>query len=42
MIECLERLLASGIQLNDIDLVITHYYSVLGDGTVCIPHNWKM
>ncbi|XP_058452037.1 T-cell activation inhibitor, mitochondrial [Malaya genurostris] len=42
MIECLEKLIASDeLELNDIHLNITTYYSVLNDGTVCIPWNWK-
>ncbi|XP_065076285.1 T-cell activation inhibitor, mitochondrial [Ochlerotatus camptorhynchus] len=42
MIECLEKLIAtSGLELNDIHLNITTYYSVLNDGTVCIPWDWK-
>lgn len=42
MIECLEKLTATnGLELNDIHLNITTYYSVLNDGTVCIPWDWK-
>ncbi|XP_053693984.1 T-cell activation inhibitor, mitochondrial [Sabethes cyaneus] len=42
MIECLEKMIATdGLELNDIHLNITTYYSVLTDGTVCIPWNWK-
>lgn len=44
MIECLEKLLsegATGLELADLNLTITTYYSVLADGTVCIPWDWK-
>lgn len=41
MISCLERLISSGIKLKNINLHITHYYSVLADGTVCLPWDWK-
>lgn len=42
MIECLQKLIATrGLELNDIHLNITTYYSVLNDGTVCIPWDWK-
>nr|XP_040234454.2 T-cell activation inhibitor, mitochondrial [Anopheles coluzzii] len=48
MIECLEKLLAQGglagggqLELADLNLTITTYYSVLTDGTVCIPWDWK-
>lgn len=42
MIECLQKLIATrGLELNDINLNITTYYSVLNDGTVCIPWDWK-
>uniref|UniRef100_A0A182NF04 T-cell activation inhibitor, mitochondrial n=1 Tax=Anopheles dirus TaxID=7168 RepID=A0A182NF04_9DIPT len=45
MIECLEKLLAhgagGGLELADLNLTITTYYSVLSDGTVCIPWDWK-
>lgn len=43
MIDCLERLLEnkkSLRQLNGIHLNIATYYSVLKDGTVCIPWNF--
>ncbi|XP_039433248.1 T-cell activation inhibitor, mitochondrial [Culex pipiens pallens] len=43
MIECLEKLLteAAGFELADVHLNVTTYYSVLTDGTVCIPWDWK-
>uniref|UniRef100_A0A182JF51 Uncharacterized protein n=1 Tax=Anopheles atroparvus TaxID=41427 RepID=A0A182JF51_ANOAO len=44
MIECLEKLLlqgATGLELADLNLTVTTYYSVLTDGTVCIPWDWK-
>lgn len=42
MIACLEQLLMEErVSLGqDQHLSITHYYSVQGDGTVCIPWNW--
>lgn len=40
MIECLKRLLNVDIRLNNCILHITHYYSVLSDGTMCIPWDW--
>lgn len=44
MIECLERLLNSEhqLQISNCVLHITHYYSVLSDGTICIPWDWKL
>lgn len=42
MIACLQRLLVSGIDLNYTVLHITHYYSVLSDGTACIPWDWTL
>lgn len=42
MIDCLERLSSNGIKMKNLDLHITHYYSVLADGTVCIPYDWKL
>lgn len=40
MIECLKRILDADIRLNNCNLHITHYYSVLSDGTMCIPWDW--
>lgn len=42
MIDCLVKLLAahSQFKLKNTILHITHYYSVLSDGTVCIPWDW--
>lgn len=42
MIECLEHLLLEQRLSfrSDQNLMITHYYSVLSDGTICIPWNW--
>lgn len=37
MIDCLTKLLTSGLNVRNTILHITHYYSVLSDGTVCIP-----
>lgn len=42
MIDCLRRLLVSGATLGNVALNITHYYSVLADGTVCIPWDWSL
>lgn len=43
MIECLEKLLLEDrVQFaKDQNLLIAHYYSVLSDGTLCIPWNWS-
>lgn len=41
MIDCLKRLLDHNVQFEEqMVLHITHYYSVLADGTICIPWNW--
>lgn len=42
MIACLEQLLMEErVEMGkDQHLNITHYYSVLNDGTICIPWNW--
>ena len=42
MIKCLEELLREDRVSFEADqhLNITHYYSVLSDGTICIPWNW--
>lgn len=42
MIVCLEQLLLEErVHFSrDQNLSITHYYSVLSDGTICIPWNW--
>lgn len=43
MIKCLERLLRENhLNFDGCDVFITHYYSVLSDGTVCIPWDWKI
>lgn len=45
MISCLDRMLGSdgnGLYLNHTVLHITHYYSVLSDGTACIPWDWTL
>lgn len=42
MIVCLKRLITSAVQLENCVLHITHYYSVLSDGTVCIPWDWTL
>lgn len=43
MIACLEQLvMEERVSLGqDQHLSITHYYSVLSDGTVCIPWDWS-
>ncbi|XP_054717009.1 T-cell activation inhibitor, mitochondrial-like [Uloborus diversus] len=45
MIQCCERMLENSsifkYNLRDIRLHISHYYSVLQDGEICIPWNWK-
>lgn len=43
MITCMKRLLNEVLDVNMKDTVlhITHYYSVLEDGTVCVPWDWK-
>lgn len=41
MIDCMERLLKSDMKLDNLNLHITTYYSILSDGTVCIPWNFK-
>lgn len=35
MIECLKNLIKAQLEFKDVILHITHYYSVLADGTVC-------
>ncbi|XP_071518626.1 T-cell activation inhibitor, mitochondrial-like isoform X2 [Panulirus ornatus] len=44
MIECLERMLDRAYRLSPLlsgtRLWITHYYSIMLDGEVCIPWNW--
>ncbi|XP_044266173.1 T-cell activation inhibitor, mitochondrial [Tribolium madens] len=46
MIKCCERLLEKKIDieqyLSGIHLNVATYYSVLSDGVVCIPWNWKL
>ncbi|CAL8070728.1 unnamed protein product [Orchesella dallaii] len=45
MIECCSRLLSRSTELSSLlkgtHLWITTYYSVLSDGEICIPWNWK-
>lgn len=41
MIKCLERLLTANVDLTDCVLNITNYFSVLSDGTICIPWDWQ-
>lgn len=35
MIECLKNLIKAELEFKNVILHITHYYSVLADGTVC-------
>lgn len=42
MIECLSRLVGQpGLKLNGVQLHITNFYSVLSDGTLCVPFDWR-
>ncbi|XP_023233406.1 T-cell activation inhibitor, mitochondrial-like isoform X1 [Centruroides sculpturatus] len=45
MVQCCRRLLDSGMSsihyLRNCRLRISHYYSILQDGEMCIPWNWK-
>lgn len=42
MINCLENLLNTNIEISRCTLLITHYYSILSDGTVCIPWDFTL
>lgn len=46
MIQCCERLLLHknvlAPLLNGVMLWVTHYYSVMSDGVLCIPWDWKL
>ncbi|XP_017797152.1 PREDICTED: T-cell activation inhibitor, mitochondrial [Habropoda laboriosa] len=46
MIQCCERLLLHknvlSPLLNEVMLWVTHYYSVMSDGVLCIPWDWKL
>lgn len=48
MINCLERLLKINSSIIDTNLLcgsavhVTNYYSVLSDGTICLPWDWKL
>jgi hypothetical protein len=43
---CCERLLEAALKLQlnltGIELHVTHYYSVLSDGEVCVPWDWTL
>lgn len=41
MIECMKQLLKSDLKLTNLNLHVTTYYSLLNDGTICIPWNFK-
>lgn len=46
MIQCCERLLVHKNILapimHDVMLWVTHYYSVMSDGVLCVPWDWKL
>jgi hypothetical protein len=46
MIECCDRLLRHKTvlspSLKGVHLWVTNYYSVLSDGEMCVPWNWKL
>ncbi|XP_015191196.1 PREDICTED: T-cell activation inhibitor, mitochondrial-like isoform X1 [Polistes dominula] len=46
MIQCCERLLTHKITLapllDGVMLWVTHYYSIMSDGVLCIPWDWKL
>ncbi|XP_043495889.1 T-cell activation inhibitor, mitochondrial-like isoform X2 [Polistes fuscatus] len=46
MIQCCERLLTHKIilapLLDGVMLWVTHYYSIMSDGVLCIPWDWKL
>lgn len=46
MIKCCENLLKNKIilapMLEGVKLWITHYYSVMSDGVLCVPWDWKL
>lgn len=42
MIDCLSRLLETEVNFKRMHLHITNYYSVLDDGTFCVPYDWKI
>jgi hypothetical protein len=46
MIECCDRLLRHksvlSPSLKGVHLWVTNYYSVLSDGEMCVPWNWKL
>ncbi|XP_075683272.1 T-cell activation inhibitor, mitochondrial isoform X2 [Rhinoderma darwinii] len=42
MIDCCRRLIKEPLpNLNGMHLCVSHYYSVMQDGDLCIPWNWK-
>jgi hypothetical protein len=42
MVECCKRLLEQSLPyLHGMHLCVSHFYSVMQDGDVCIPWNWK-
>ncbi|XP_043269229.1 T-cell activation inhibitor, mitochondrial isoform X2 [Venturia canescens] len=46
MIQCCERMLAHKVilapMLEGVMLWVTHYYSVMSDGVLCVPWDWKL
>ncbi|XP_023290193.1 T-cell activation inhibitor, mitochondrial isoform X2 [Orussus abietinus] len=46
MIQCCERLLKHKVvlapMLDGVRLWVTHYYSVMTDGVLCVPWDWKL
>ncbi|KAF7994412.1 hypothetical protein HCN44_003884 [Aphidius gifuensis] len=46
MVQCCENLLKNKIilapMLEGVKLWITHYYSVMSDGVLCVPWDWKL
>lgn len=46
MIQCCERLLLHkkhlAPSLEGVMLWVTHYYSVMSDGVLCVPWDWKL
>ncbi|CRK86368.1 CLUMA_CG000214, isoform A [Clunio marinus] len=41
MIDCMKKLLETDMNFSNLNLHVTTYYSILSDGTVCIPWNFK-
>lgn len=42
MVDCCKRLLEQSLPyLHGMHLCVSHFYSVMQDGDLCIPWNWK-